>query len=923
MMIVRRILVLLLLTAVHVCTGQNNAAQTPSGTIRVKVLDAGNNQPIPYANVYISHTTIGGYTDDKGEIEIRKIPFGNHELVISDLGHKPLQRKLAIRGETTVYMTVKLLVRMLKEVEVNAKRDDKWNRQLARFEKLFLGSDRVKQCKIANPWVLEFKTTQGDFIAEAAQPLKIENDYLGYNLEFEIKTCVFGASKYIITGYARFEEKPGNDSLTSVWKRNRETTYRGSAQHFFRAVIDSTLNEKGYEIYSDISSNDDIVRGSNFLSNLNHNLAPASFTGRVKPTGNGMYTIAFPSRLEVHYLKRRAKSTVYRNVANPIGWMEVRKRTLTVSRNGIVQNPDDLVLSGDMSGLKVAEWLPLDYQYSERNTNEPVILPAIASEVLLEKPYIQTDRNYYYNRETIWFKGYMNYSFPFLKDTLSQSIYVELADNGGKVLITKRYPVVDGKFNGDIMLEKTFAPGTYQLKAFTAWMLNFDKKIIFTKTISLLGEKEAVRIVSGYKLSHDTLPNISIRTDKLQYASREKVTVTIDVTDSLDFPTASDLSISVTDLDQAVPLAHEKTILNDFGFANIATNDSLALINYNIEYGIDFNGTFWIGKKLKPVQASITIFQDNTTENFGIITDESGRFARSLSFNDTLNFYIRAMSWNNKKGIVVMDTLRPKCPRLDVDPVLLDVYSADASRHVKSIDFNSATLLKEVEIKAKKIEKAPSPAVIHGQGDYVVTGDWINGNNFTDLPMALAAKVPGLVMGPPLRLRTGMTGLSGNAPLIVIDGIAQMGADADLDILRDIPIRSIDRIDVLKYGASASYGSRAAGGVIAIYTKKGLPRDSEDKSFDKSKLQAVKWSGYSATSSFISPDYGKPVDNDYFDYRPTIYWSPAVTTNGKEPSTVSFYAADAVTKYRIVVEGLTAGGVPVRAEKIIEVVKGK
>jgi hypothetical protein len=139
--------------------------------------------------------------------------------------------------------------------------------------------------------------------------------------------------------------------------------------------------------------------------------------------------------------------------------------------------------------------------------------------------------------------------------------------------------------------------------------------------------------------------------------------------------------------------------------------------------------------------------------------------------------------------------------------------------------------------------------------------------------------------------------------------------------IRDIPIRAIERVDIIKFGGSSMYGARAAGGVIAIYTKKGVTAP-EHQGFDKSKLQEVKMVGYSTPSKFTAPDYGNPATDDYFDYRATIYWSPFVTTDGKQPATVSFYAAEVATKYRIVVEGITKGGVPLRAEKIIEVVKG-
>ncbi len=895
------------------------------GSIRVKVLDAETDQPLPYVNVYINRTTIGGYTNDKGEIEVKKIPFGTHELVLSSIGHKPVTRKLIIRSERPIHMTVQLVVRMLDAVQVNAKRDDKWQRQLERFEKLFFGSDHYKQCKILNPWILNFKTVQGNFIAEAQEPLKIENNYLGYDLSFEIKTCSFSNATYIINGGVRFEEKQGDSLTREAWMKSRELIYRGSPQHFLRAVINDKVTSEGFEIYSDVTMNADIVRKAYFLQNVigGASIMPASFDGRIARTENGMYDLRFPSRLEVHYLRKRSPRTVYRNVGHAVSWMEVKGEKLTVSRHGVVQNPGSLVVLGNMSNLRVADWLPLDYKYSATQPAMPAVVPTVFTDVLLEKPYIQTDRNYYYNRETIWLKGYMNYFVPILKDSLSSAVYIDLVDNTGNVVLTKLYPVEKGVFSGDIAIDTSLKPGLYQLKAYTQWMLNFDPRLIFTKTISLLGEKEAVRMVSDYKDVNDTTRNVIIKTNKESYSAREMIIVSIDAKDSLDFPVASDLSISVTDIEQAVPPANEKTILTNFLYDPGASKDSLANIRYNIQYGIDFSGTFWIRKKRD--QGILTVFQEKDNQSFGIITDTLGRFRQTLSFIDTAKFYIDAQSVNKKKGIVVMDSAKHlPAPKLEFDPLNLDVYTSENSRRDRGFNLNATTVLNEVTIKSTKIEKPVMNAgVIYPKGDYEVTGDWIRQNNIMDVTTALARKVPGMAAGIATGvIRLGPISSMGDmSPLIVIDGVAQ--PNADVDALNDIPIRSIDRIEVLKFGGSASYGSRGANGVIAIYTKKGGTNPDGTKDFDRTKLQSVKLAGYSPTTTFTAPDYSKPTDNDYFDYRATIFWKPDVTTDGTETSVVSFYAADAATKYRIVVEGVTKDGVPVRGEKIVSIISGK
>ena len=917
-MIARTSTVVLLLLAFHL-----SFAQSQYGGIHVTVLDAQTNQPLPYANVYLSQTTIGGYTNDKGEVEVGKIPFGTHQLVISEIGHVAYQRSLTVQSEEVARITIRLLVKVLDEVQVTGKRDDKWNRQLERFERLFFGAEHFKYCKITNPWVLQFKIEGGDFIAEATEPLKIENSFLGYNLDFNMKSCFFSATNFAITGTTRFEEKQGDQSTVIKWKENRENIYRGSPQHFFRAAVNGSVSSEGYNVYTDISRKEKITRGSTLSSNINFTIVRDSLTGRVKKSINQLYSINLPSRLEVHYLRKRARISAYTDVGNPITWIEVKKGPLIVNRQGVIQNTDNITLAGSMSDMRVAEWLPLNYQSSGTDGNVRIAGPSTVKKDLREKPYIQTDRSYYYNGETIWLKGYMSYSVPVLRDTLSRTIYIELVDRNGQAVVNKRYPIENGRFQGDIALGRALKPGLYQLKAYTAWMLNFDTRLIFTTTIQVLTEKEAVTGVQGYTPSTDILPNISIQTDKDSYSAREKVIVTIDVMDSVDFRTASDLSIAVTDLDQAVPVRSAKTILTNFRYMDKYASDSIIKVKSNIEYGIDFKGRLLSGSK--PAQGNLTVYQRNSAENFEIVTDNAGRFRRNLLFNDTIDFYIKAVSSNNKKSIVVMDTLQPRSPQLTFDPLPLEVYSSESNKRVAGLNLNSTTILKEVAVTGKKIEKASSPSTIYGSPDYTIDGAWIIESNYLDIFQAIASKVSGLQYNPSPPSVKFMSaqfssfggGNGGGGPLIMVDGVTMNESQA-----LTVPIKSISRVDVLKFGSTASFGTRGGNGVIAIYTGTGIPKSFEKQAFDNRKLQAIKWSGYTSTSAFTSPDYSAPSTDDYFDYRATIYWSPSVLTDGKDPATVTFYAADVATKYRIVVEGVTIEGVPVRAEKIIEIVKG-
>ena len=128
----------------------------------------------------------------------------------------------------------------------------------------------------------------------------------------------------------------------------------------------------------------------------------------------------------------------------------------------------------------------------------------------------------------------------------------------------------------------------------------------------------------------------------------------------------------------------------------------------------------------------------------------------------------------------------------------------------------------------------------------------------------------------------------------------------------------MDRVEI-NSGINKLYGSQAVNGVIAIYTRKGSDSPSDNRKKSK-PLQLITVPGYSRATAFHSPDYGRLDQPDLPDYRSTIYWNDDVTTeNQKGTATVSFYAADLETEYRVVVEGIDEFNEPVRGTYVFSV----
>ena len=143
---------------------------------------------------------------------------------------------------------------------------------------------------------------------------------------------------------------------------------------------------------------------------------------------------------------------------------------------------------------------------------------------------------------------------------------------------------------------------------------------------------------------------------------------------------------------------------------------------------------------------------------------------------------------------------------------------------------------KKINVSLKTDVSQLEEIVIVGYGTAkkeTLTGavEQVKAEKFKDLAvtspaLALQGATPGLVIsrsssrpggeGISMQIR-GTTSINGISPLIVIDGVPALSSASFYDMNPD----DIAAISVLKGGSASVYGSRAAGGVILVTTKKG------------------------------------------------------------------------------------------------------
>ncbi|MFY0632041.1 MAG: TonB-dependent receptor [Flavobacteriaceae bacterium] len=89
----KKVMLLVLLSFSMVTYAQNN-------TISGKILDG--KEALPYVNIYLKNTKLGGSSNDNGFYQIKGIPNGTYTLIISSIGYKTTSTKITLKGNQKI-----------------------------------------------------------------------------------------------------------------------------------------------------------------------------------------------------------------------------------------------------------------------------------------------------------------------------------------------------------------------------------------------------------------------------------------------------------------------------------------------------------------------------------------------------------------------------------------------------------------------------------------------------------------------------------------------------------------------------------------------------------------------------------------------------------------------------------------------------
>lgn len=256
-----------------------------------------------------------------------------------------------------------------------------------------------------------------------------------------------------------------------------------------------------------------------------------------------------------------------------------------------------------------------------------------------------------------------------------------------------------------------------------------------------------------------------------------------------------------------------------------------------------------------------------------------------------------------------------------------------AQQTALSFLYNDKTIqLDEAYIAAKKNEKeldkfeVKRKIVPYKTPSHTVDFDGFTEMGFTNLLEALRGRVPGLTVRETgtgtgyvyLRAASSLSEAfssseGAGSALVLLNGMPVGG-----DVLQQMLPGDVDFIDILKGPRAAIYGSRGANGVIAVYSKNGT--ESSKGATPTGGSLNFEHPGYSYSRTFYVPKYEiKQPELKNLDNRTTLHWQPYIELNPKGKSTISFYAGDISGAYKVILEGVTSDGKPLKSEMIFTI----
>jgi len=347
------------------------------------VVDAETGDPLSDANVFIAVSMRGTATDAEGRFRLDNIPLGAQRLYVSVIGYEPQARNLNLREARTYTFEFELEPTVLESegVTVEAERDEQWQERYEKFVRLFIGeTPNAQKTTITNPEVLDFEQKLGRFEAFARGPLLIENEGLGYRVEYFLKEFVATPNRTRYDGEPLFEEMEAPPDQQAIWEARRREAFLGSFHHLMLAMLEDRVEKQGFKLFSRPGSGRSLTGSTPFGGNrptMGQQRFPIQTEDILKDGEvDSERTLDFSGFVEVVFLGETESESykAWRAQYSSGGMMRTRapkfqtsqfwleRGPATVDYKGDVVDPYGVTVSGYFAFERVADQLPKEYR---------------------------------------------------------------------------------------------------------------------------------------------------------------------------------------------------------------------------------------------------------------------------------------------------------------------------------------------------------------------------------------------------------------------------------------------------------------------------------------------------------------------------------------------------------------------------------
>ncbi|QYJ67281.1 carboxypeptidase-like regulatory domain-containing protein [Flavobacterium litorale] len=347
-------------------------SQTLSGYVHDEAEDI----PLEGAFVYIDGTTLSASTDSLGFFKIVFKQKFNADLIIKYIGYSDFKISNPYQYQNPVKVLMRETATKLDAVVLNKKKSPFTREEMLKaFRTNFIGTTTraARSCSIINEDDLDiyYDASTNSLHAKAIKPLQIRNNYLEYNISFDLTEFV--AQYKIRTLDANYQSTlyfSGSTFYSDISKRNsaytrRLKTYKGSTLHLMKTIASGKWEQEHFRLYVNSMRADPnkyfnvtdtlgvkkvtVQQGRRTAKPLNINLSGESVEGLKKKQEKYRKENGIINFEVIYDGKERS-------------FFKCNSSTFYISANGQHFPIAAVRFTGDMAALKVGDMLPADYQ---------------------------------------------------------------------------------------------------------------------------------------------------------------------------------------------------------------------------------------------------------------------------------------------------------------------------------------------------------------------------------------------------------------------------------------------------------------------------------------------------------------------------------------------------------------------------------